>query len=262
MIPNLDKDAAGVAYLKQVALKQLGFEPGPLDNDWGAASQTALEAFQKQGSPAATGFSGLTDSLRAEYQRLYDTMVFRWEDDHRDEPGLEAIYEGLKSELAGVVRAIKANQARYEKISRLVGGVVPWSFIAVIHNLECGLSFSKHLHNGDPLTRRTVLVPAGRPVAGDPPFSFEASAVDALTMKGKAYHLETDWTLPATLYRLEGYNGFGYRKFHSSVLSPYLWSGSNHYTRGKYVADGQWSASAVSKQLGTALIWRALAGSV
>jgi lysozyme family protein len=206
----------------------------------------------------ATAAAGLTDALRVEYQRLWETMVFRWDDDHEDEPGLEAIYEGLRAEFRGVVAAIRGNRERYEKIGRLAGGAIPWDFIAIIHNLECGLSFRKHLHNGDPLTARTVLVPAHRPVAGSPPFTFEASAVDALTMPGKEYHLVTDWSIPATLYRLEGYNGYGYRKYHPTVLSPYLWSGSNHYTRGKYVADGVWSDAAVSKQLGTALLLRAL----
>lgn len=208
-------------------------------------------------APQGGAFAGLTDQLRAEYQRLWETMVPRWEDDHADEPGLEAIYQGLKVEFRGVISTIRANQPRYEAISRSVGGSIPWDFIAIIHNLECGLSFNKHLHNGDPLTRRTVLVPANRP-PGNPPFTFEESAVDALTMPGKAYHRETDWTLPATLYRLEGFNGLGYLKYHPNVKSPYLWSGSNHYTRGKYVADGQWSGSAVSKQLGTALLMKEL----
>lgn len=206
---------------------------------------------------AAAPASELNDNLRAEYQRLWDTMVYRWEDDHADEPGLEAIYQGLKVEFRGVIASIKTNRARYEGIAQAATGSIPWDFIAIIHNLECGLSFNKHLHNGDPLTRRTVLVPAGRP-PGNPPFTFEESAVDALTMQGKRFHLQTDWSLPATLFRLESYNGLGYLKFHPNVKSPYLWSGSGHYTRGKYVADGQWSSSAVSKQLGTALLLKEL----
>jgi lysozyme family protein len=163
----------------------------------------------------------------------------------------------LKVEFRGVISNIRSNQARYEAISREAGGSIPWDFIAIIHNLECSLNFNKHLHNGDPLTRRTVRVPANRP-PGNPPFTFDKSAVDALTMPGKAYHREADWGLPATLYRLEGFNGLGYLKYHPNVKSPYLWSGSNHYTRGKYVADGQWSSSAVSKQLGTALLMKEL----
>jgi lysozyme family protein len=40
------------------------------------------------------------------------------------------------------------------------------------------------------------------------------------------------------------------------VLSPYLWSGSQHYTSGKFVADGTFDPDAVSKQSGAAVILR------
>jgi lysozyme family protein len=46
-----------------------------------------------------------------------------------------------------------------------------------------------------------------------------------------------DWSLAGLLYRLEAYNGFGYRKHHPEVLTPYLWSFSST-TAGKYVQDG------------------------
>jgi lysozyme family protein len=39
---------------------------------------------------------------------------------------------------------------------------VPWYVIAVIHNMECGLDFTEHLHNSDPLARRTINDPPGR----------------------------------------------------------------------------------------------------
>ena len=41
--------------------------------------------------------------------------------------------------------------------------------------------------------------------------------------------------------------------------SPYLWSFSTHYARGKYVADGKWSPTAVSAQCGVAVLLRRLA---
>ncbi len=47
--------------------------------------------------------------------------------------------------------------------------------------------------------------------------------------------------LPGTLYKIEGYNGWGYRMKHPQVYSPYLWGFSNHYQKGKYIADGTWS---------------------
>jgi hypothetical protein len=57
---------------------------------------------------------------------------------------------------------------------------VPWYLAGIIHYRECGLYFTRHPHNGDPLTERTLRVPAGRPAKGEPPFRFEDSAVDAL----------------------------------------------------------------------------------
>ncbi|MBS7566733.1 hypothetical protein KHS38_20175 [Mucilaginibacter sp. Bleaf8] len=128
---------------------------------------------------------------------------------------------------------------------------VPWYFIACVHYLECSFSFKKHLHNGDPLTGYTVHVPAHRPKVGHaPPFTFEESAVDALKLM--KYDQVTNWSLPFILQKLEGYNGFGYNK--KGVHTPYLWSFSNHYTKGKYVKDGVFDANAVSQQLGAAVI--------
>jgi hypothetical protein len=123
--------------------------------------------------------------------------------------------------------------------------------------LESSLNFTRHLHNGDPLANRTVRVPGGRPRTGTPPFTWEESAIDAISMKKLG--ARTDWSLAGTLFQLEAYNGWGYRRFHPHVLSPYLWSFSNHYISGKYVADGRWSESAVSQQCGAAVLLRRMA---
>lgn len=152
---------------------------------------------------------------------------------------------------------MKAGKETYEAISNAMGGLLPWYFIACIHNMECSLNFNKHLHNGDPLAHRTVLVPAGRPI--DPPitpngYSFKESAIDALTMKG--YQTKTSWTIEEMLYRLEKYNGWGY--FYKGCNSPYLWAGTNQYTKGKYVADGVYDSEAVSKQIGSAIFIKML----
>ena len=128
---------------------------------------------------------------------------------------------------------------------------VPWYFIACVHYMECSFSFKKHLHNGDPLTGYTVHVPAHRPKVGHgPPFTFEESAVDAIKLM--KYDEVTNWSLPFILQKLEGYNGFGYNA--KGVHTPYLWSFSNHYSKGKYVKDGVFDANAVSAQMGTAVI--------
>jgi lysozyme family protein len=180
----------------------------------------------------------LTGSLRGEYQRLFDTCVIR---------------PGRAQEVEQLSRKIGQNRQRYEAVSSGTG--VPWYFIALIHCLEASFDFRTHLHNGDPLEAPTVRVPAGRPL-GPGPFTWEQSAQDALRLK--RLHTWTDWTVPGVLYKLEGYNGFGYRRLNPKLNSPYLWSFSNHYSKGKYVADGRFSPSAISRQCGCAVLFRRL----
>jgi lysozyme family protein len=151
-------------------------------------------------------------------------------------------------------RQVLADRSRYERVGADTG--VPWFVIAAIHTLEAGRRFDRHLHNGDPLSARTRRVPAGRPLTGEPPFSWEESAWDALVM----HRLDKvrEWTLPRILYELEKYNGWGYRLYHPHVCTPYLWGYSSHYTSGKYIADGTWSDTAVSRQCGAAVLIRRL----
>lgn len=182
----------------------------------------------------------LTTALRAEYDRLFDTCVVR---------------PSRAAEVNATVDALLARRDRYDAVEAALG--VPWHVVAALHCLEASRDFGAHLHNGDPLSARTVRVPAGRPTAGRPPFTWEASAADALAMKGLGR--ATDWTKAGTLFQLERYNGFGYRTHHPHVLSPYLWSFTAHYTAGKYVADGTWSDTAVSRQIGAAALLRRLA---
>ncbi len=122
------------------------------------------------------------------------------------------------------------NRPRYEAVAKVT--TVPWYFIGIVHALEASFSFRTHLHNGDPLSARTVHVPAGRPKLGTPPFTWETSAIDALEMKG--LHHWTEWDLAGLLYKLECYNGMGYRHRIPPVPSPYLWSFSDQYVKGKY----------------------------
>lgn len=182
----------------------------------------------------------LTDALRTEYQTLFDTCQIK--------PAKAHEVEVLVSKLID-------NKGRYANVGNPLG--IPWYVVAVIHNMECSQNFNQHLHNGDPLTGRTRHVPAGRPKTGNPPFTWEESATDALTLDG--FSKWKDWSIPGMLYCIEGYNGWGYRQYHPSVKTPYLWSGSNHYTSGKYVADGTWSNTAVSAQCGAATLLRRIA---
>lgn len=181
----------------------------------------------------------LTQALATEYQELFNTME---------------IDPARFAEVDRIVARILPNKTKYEAVASTVKA--PWFFVAAIHNMESGLRMDRHLHNGDPLTARTRQVPANRPSTGTPPFSWEESAVDALQLR--KIDTVVTWNLERILYEMEGYNGWGYRLHHQHVKSPYLWSFSNHYTRGKYVADGTWSDTARSQQCGAAVIIKRL----
>ena len=172
-------------------------------------------------------------SLKSEYAQLFSTLAIRPE----------------HQELADWYRTMMVkSKPRYETVGKDLG--VPWFFIAATHGLEASFNFRAHLHNGDfPLTARTRQVPAGRPLVWLPPADWESSAKDAIKLLGFANQL--DWSLERTLYRLEAYNGFGYRR--RGVPTPYLWSFSNHYDRGKFVADGSFNIKARSQQCGAAV---------
>jgi lysozyme family protein len=130
---------------------------------------------------------------------------------------------------------------------------VPWFLTGLIHLMEGDCNFRTHLHNGDSLSARTRHVPAGRPRTGNPPFAWEESAIDALAYDHIQPPLDT---INRQFYALERFNGLGYRK--KGIPTPYLWSGSNHYVKGKYVSDGKWDSNAVSEQVGAAVVLKVL----
>jgi lysozyme family protein len=178
--------------------------------------------------------------LRGEYQAWFDALVVRPE---------------YADKVKWHVDQLLKYQSRYQAVSSRTNNM-PWAMIGVIHAMECGFRFTGHLHNGDPLTQRTRHVPSGRPSKGSPPFSWEQSAVDALTMEGQSLDKVSDWSIPHILHLLERYNGFGYRK--RGRPTPYLWSFSNLFEKGKYVSDGRFDPNAVSKQCGAAVMLKAL----
>jgi lysozyme family protein len=163
----------------------------------------------------------------------------------------------IKPEHAAEVNAeaarITINRRRYDAVAANFAAL-PWWVIGIIHSMECGLSLKQHLHNGDPLTSRTVQVPKGRPTVGRPPFTWEESAIDAIEFD--KLDKCKDWTPGSALENFENYNGTGYRK--RGVPSPYLWSFTDQYRNGKYTGDGKYDPLAVSKQCGCAALMKAL----
>ena len=221
----------------EAADAMLSDEAGKLLAELNEAQRVVPEAFQDKPPPPsrATSF----DVLKDEYAALFASAALRSD----------------RSDLADWhKRVLLEYRSRYEGVSKDTG--VPWFFIGANHGLEASYNFRAHLHNGDfPLSARTRQVPAGRPKVWNPPYAWEDSAKDALKLMG--FSGKSDWTLERTLYRLEAYNGFGYRK--RGVATPYLWSFSNHYDAGKFVSDGRWNPEARSQQCGAATTMKMLA---
>ncbi|MFZ4808557.1 MAG: hypothetical protein ACOYLQ_14975 [Hyphomicrobiaceae bacterium] len=179
------------------------------------------------------------ESIKDDYVRLFNSVVIR---------------EQYQSQIGWYVSKLLEDDNRklYQQLEDQV--CVPWYFVGIIHGLECSFNFRAHLHNGDPLRGKTVQVPKNRPTPWNPPSDWVSSAKDSLAYE-KFVDLE-DWSLPRMLFRWEAYNGFRSRA--NGINTPYLWSFSNHYMRGKFVADNVWDANAVSKQCGAAVMLKAL----
>jgi lysozyme family protein len=145
---------------------------------------------------------------------------------------------------------------RYRPVHEATG--VPLALIAALHYRESSGDFRTNLANGDPLTGPTTHVPAGRPPLLEGmtfPVGWGYAAIDALRYD----HLDDTthpWTWPYACYAAESYNGFGPRA--RGVHTGYLWSGTNHYLTGKYVADGLWNPDKTDNQLGVVPLMAAM----
>lgn len=178
------------------------------------------------------------DSLKSEYERNWANLEIR--------PAR------LEDANAVARKAIKG-KATYQQVERLTD--VPWHFIALCHYRESNFDFDTYLGNGESLHRVTSIVPKGR----GPFASFVDGAVDALRIEN--YVGAKDWGVARTLFRLEGFNGFGYHA--KDCNSPYLYGGSTLYgppeaRAGKFVRDHVFDPSHVDSQLGTAVILHAM----
>ena len=155
------------------------------------------------------------------------------------------------SEFGPVAKRLVAAKVRYQNEEKKTG--VPWFVIAVIHQRESSQNFSRSLAQGDPWNQVSTHVPKGR----GPFKTWEEAAIDALVNCAPYASRWKDWSPGGTMTLLEQYNGLGYAS--KGLPSPYVWSGTDQYVSGKYVADGVFSATAVDKQLGCAGLIMAMA---
>ena len=137
-------------------------------------------------------------------------------------------------------------KGRYRTVAAATS--VPWPVIAVIHERESAQSWFASLAQGDPFNKVSVHKPAGR----GPFMTWEGAAVDALTHCEPYAARWEDWTIGGALTLLETYNGLGYAAM--GRPSPYVWSATDQYRVGKYVADGHYDPNAVDRQTGCAAL--------
>jgi lysozyme family protein len=156
-------------------------------------------------------------------------------------------------------------KVRFLALSAATG--VPWFVIAVIAEREAGgppSCWTRQLAQGDPLDRPSVNDPAGRgpflshaddTVGND---AWHRAGLDALVDCAPRLARWRDWTVGGALTALEEMNGLGYAML--GVPSAYVWSGSDQYVSGKYVADHVYRRNVVDVQEGCApLISRMMA---
>lgn len=169
----------------------------------------------------------------------------RWDNMH--------IYSNKGPLFKAVADRLMFHKPRYEAVSKALkekGYDIPWEFIAVAHQRESNANFDTYLGNGQPLNKKTTIVPKGR----GPFSSWEEGAIDALLNAPPYAAKNKDWTIGGTLTKLEEYNGLGYAA--KDLPSPYLWAGTDQYTKGKYVRDGVYDPEHVDTQLGVAGLLR------
>jgi lysozyme family protein len=158
--------------------------------------------------------------------------------------------------IASVAEYIVNKRSQYAPIEAQT--TTPWWFIGILHYREANFQ-DAHLHNGDPLTNRTIRFPEGRPLASPAngiAYTFFESAVDALCMM--KYDKAKDRSAGAWLWRFEMWDGFDYAK--RGINSEYLWNGTNHFgsgaNQGIFVAEGQFDPFGKSDRVGAgAILW-------
>lgn len=168
---------------------------------------------------------------------------------YRDQWDRMKIHKNRQDEFDKLASQLLRHKARYQAIEEAT--TVPWHLIAVLHLRESSANFNTYLGNGEPLNRKTRLVPKGR----GPFETFEAGAIDALKIDGTSG--VKDWCLEKELYHCETFNGWGYAT--KGLPSPYVWGGTNIQKAGKYIADGRFSSTVMDTQPGCAPIIATLA---
>lgn len=180
------------------------------------------------------------EQIEFELAHLYSSM----REDVRGRQSLSHINWYMSKIEAGKDRYISASK----KLQQQEGVFVPWEVIAVLHGMEGGFDFNKQMLNGQSWKKKSTIVPKGY----GPWESWSDSTVTAFNIK----ETPENWNIGNTLYFCERFNGLGYRR--KGKRTPYLWSYSNYQQVGKYVRDHVYDPTAVSLQVGVAIMLKRL----
>lgn len=131
---------------------------------------------------------------------------------------------------------VRDNRRDYEVVAKHTG--IPWQDIGVMHMRECGCDMDKSLADGSPLHS----------------MSFIQEATE--TMLDRLQYVAAPHTLGDRLYLIESHNGFSYRGH--GIFSPYLWSGTQFYTKGKFPRDHYFDPNVVDAQIGCVAVLKVL----
>jgi lysozyme family protein len=152
--------------------------------------------------------------------------------------------------LISIAKSLVAAKPRYLAVQNRTN--VPWFFVAVVHERESSQSWKDSLAQGDPWNKVSVNVPAGR----GPFDSWEDAAIDALMRCSPFAGRNRDWSIGGLLTEFETYNGLGYAM--RDLPSPYVWAGTDQYTRGKFGSDHRYNPELIDKQPGCAALLMAM----
>jgi lysozyme family protein len=224
------------------------------------------------GSPCGGGVEGTCVSVLSEAldQNAEEGPSLGPEVNHRPESGqLRSVYDANASRIAKMQKRLRGNQAsdlrafldhynrnkaRYQAVADAVH--LPPELIAALHWRESTGDFGTYMHQGDPLGRRPRHHPTNIPTF----YKWEDSAIHAFGHKAwlrddlRLTENSTDLATLATY--AEYYNGLGY--YQRRIPSPYVFSGTDQYNRGKYVSDGKYSRRTRDGQLGVVTMIQAI----
>lgn len=268
MILRLGSRGSDVLIL-QSALKEKGFDPGPLDGVFGKKTEMAVIAFQVSIELVPDGLVGAMTAAALHFDKSPSSngVDLEWIDSHFKKGTIawyEAAYKILQYD-DGFGPSIKAAAERALHLkSEYIWGEehtgVPWIMLLGCHLLECGNNPRGVLHNGQLIVgtgRVTTIGPKGR----GPFATFRESIVDAVNLQGLLNSVKPDaWTIGMMLKQSELFNGSGYLRYHPHENSPYLWARTNiNDGTGKYVSDSKWSETAdANAQVGVAAVYKEL----